>query len=329
MKDFPWPTTCLSILFTSLGDGIYQKWHALEDDSPSQKNFKAIADLIEKSGIVALLIQDAISVYHAAARRKTTNPVDRVYAIQQIFGFRLGNSAPNASTGHNFDLGELEDQLGEQMILQHPVISQEFVHTVIPQYGKAWRIHQSTVSPYRTMLDVDVPWSLALRPKALVSLTVYQSAGTMWASFDGQTLSFSRLKSSCDSWDSASGVPTLSYDFDAHQMVARFTRESHSYSSFRLPDENDRWKMVKWLCKTFAEDHLIVLALGSHTRRAEWAEGGALNYRNGVILLRENNYWSRVGICDWRWDCDGETALDTKIFEATDDPWRHTTGLFG
>lgn len=71
--------------------------------------------LIKTKGLAALASHNPIGVYGVAAHRSASNDWDYVYGIQQIFGFRLGQSNTDADMILHYPRPELEDQLG-----QHP-----------------------------------------------------------------------------------------------------------------------------------------------------------------------------------------------------------------
>lgn len=84
----------------------------------------------------------------ASNERTTSREVDRVYGIQQIFGFRLGASAPRevaeaelrGGLTRTFTREELEEELGEALVATFPVLSQ--IHALIApvDFGKGWHI---------------------------------------------------------------------------------------------------------------------------------------------------------------------------------------------
>jgi hypothetical protein len=55
--------------------------------------------------------------------RTTSHPVDRIYAIVQVFGLRLGKPAPDV-TGTVFKYPELKAQLDDALLKKYPITSQ-------------------------------------------------------------------------------------------------------------------------------------------------------------------------------------------------------------
>lgn len=64
----------------------------------------------------------------AAGSRTTRHEEDRVYGIMQIFGFQLGNSAPDVDANCTLSLEELNDQLGASLMEKDPGASQMHIY---------------------------------------------------------------------------------------------------------------------------------------------------------------------------------------------------------
>lgn len=87
--------------------------------------------------------------YSAARFRQTTRPEDRIYAIMQIYGFKLGNSALPKSKMKNFSLAELELQFLKALNGTSVVLGQAFQHLKVPEPGQTWCITNSIRVPER------------------------------------------------------------------------------------------------------------------------------------------------------------------------------------
>ncbi|KAI1523948.1 hypothetical protein PtrSN002B_011346, partial [Pyrenophora tritici-repentis] len=88
--------------------------------------------------------------------RKPSREQDCIYVIQQIFDLRLGETNPcNKRTSYAPE--QLEDELGEALMRDRPVMSQNFVHTSATlSIGKRWRLSIHLENP--TMpFDYDTP----------------------------------------------------------------------------------------------------------------------------------------------------------------------------
>ena len=83
-------------------------------------------------------------LYSAAYHRECYEPLDRVYGIMQVYGFKLGSSS---KSGGKFTLAELEDQFGEALNHIAPMTAQMHIHTAPPAPGAAWRPSRSSMMP--------------------------------------------------------------------------------------------------------------------------------------------------------------------------------------
>ena len=70
-----------------------------------------------------------MSTYKAASKPTTTALKDLAYSIQQIFDFRLGNTAVDAELGRQFTLAKLEDELIVALMKKYPLVNQYHVFT--------------------------------------------------------------------------------------------------------------------------------------------------------------------------------------------------------
>lgn len=76
----------------------------------------------------------------ASGKRTTSREVDRVYGIQQIFGFCLGASAANAPRAVTFTPAMLQEELGQALVGAFPILSQLHVFTEPVPFGEGWHI---------------------------------------------------------------------------------------------------------------------------------------------------------------------------------------------
>jgi hypothetical protein len=97
---------------------------------------------IQKSGCLELRSRIP-TVLLKASQNRTVNPMyanDRVYAIMQVFGFKLGRAAPDCPPDIEFNLDDLQDELGSALMSHSPIMSQMFLHTKPAPAGKGWRM---------------------------------------------------------------------------------------------------------------------------------------------------------------------------------------------
>lgn len=97
------------------------------------------SSLVDRSGISAIhAAQNPLVLLAASGDRTTLNDEDRVYGIQQVFGFRLGTSATKPSKPH-FEREELDVEFGRAFVSAFPVLSQLHVFTSPAAPGAGWR----------------------------------------------------------------------------------------------------------------------------------------------------------------------------------------------
>ena len=119
---------------------------ALLDSRPSglanedEVVFARFVHVLETAGLTQLYSWYPLATYAAAQHRVASRPEDRIYGIQQIFGFRVGKSGASARPGQTFDAEELDELFGEQMLLRYPTMSQfhRFTRHVAP--SRRWRL---------------------------------------------------------------------------------------------------------------------------------------------------------------------------------------------
>ena len=106
--------------------------------SPQQENLQTLRRIIDESGLDFTLCPNPNIQYAAARFRKTSYLEDRIYAIMQVYGYRLGNSATSLQRIRHFGLEELELQFLTTLTSQSVVLSQAFQHREVPEVGQSW-----------------------------------------------------------------------------------------------------------------------------------------------------------------------------------------------
>ncbi|KAH0366091.1 hypothetical protein KCU65_g5566, partial [Aureobasidium melanogenum] len=104
---------------------------------------------IRTSGLFFTMTNNPNVQYGMAHYRVTRHPLDRVYAIMQIYGFRLGESLHPCVP---VTLDGLELQLAQQLTFRSPILSQWFVHTTQPTDRRSWMISQRSYVPFELIL---------------------------------------------------------------------------------------------------------------------------------------------------------------------------------
>ncbi|KAJ4420986.1 hypothetical protein N0V82_004028 [Gnomoniopsis sp. IMI 355080] len=266
-----------------------------------------------------------LAAFVASGQRKTSCEADRVYGIQQVFGFRLGSTALEAPQ-RAFSRLELEVELGQQIIAKFPLMSQLYVTTKPVEFGHNWRISPDSIT-YVGVLDLE--WNRNLNESTEADLSDSQTMETVhgnqrdkdaliqearlvddntWGHFKGKTIRFNSLFACTEALtaelrDAASQDDPEGSDEAEEPMSLLILELDNSDFTAEWPngwkgtdDWVDEGEGCKWLANNFPEDDLIVLGLSSFTTRAF-----------GLILLRDHaysakgsvTYWRRLGYCEW------------------------------
>lgn len=185
---------------------------------------------------------------------------DRVRGIMQVFDLRLGESSPNAIPGKTYSLPELEDELGNELLLKYPISSHMIVQDVNCQARKAWRVNsRSTLieeahSLWRQVVDQGAPGDVE-RDTVLASngarLSPETFEGVNMLSFQGQ---FTRMETFLDVLGDLLGYFTPSLHLDTQWL--REMETSLSESDAHLVPQR-----FKWLTARFKQRNLGVLYL--------------------------------------------------------------------
>ena len=117
--------------------------------SPDLGRLQSLRTIIDESGIDFMLCPNPNIQYAAARFRKTSYPEDRIYAIMQVYGYRLGNSATSIRRVRHFGLKDLELQFLKALTSQAVVLSQAFQHLGVPEAGQSWCITNHICVPRR------------------------------------------------------------------------------------------------------------------------------------------------------------------------------------
>lgn len=152
----PWvgqTTSCcymleLSVAFAMISKRINRALITEQRNSGEQlecsEQFCKLQDMctvLDRSGVNFERGSNPNITYAAAQFRQTSRTEDRIYAIMQIFGYRLGDSArPRWRKARRFTFEELELQFLRALNTQSPVLSQAFQHLQIPRSGESWSI---------------------------------------------------------------------------------------------------------------------------------------------------------------------------------------------
>lgn len=270
--------------------GLQRRKHLLQDhsDAPGADILELtsrILHAIDECGCGSDWLQGSSNPniqYSAAKFRKTTYREDRIYAIQQIYNIRVGQSARPMD---HPSLEDLTEEFGLAINARSPVLGQAFVHTREPEVGRSWCITENS----------DVPDGIGDIPKlvGLTSTIARDESGRVVA--HGPSCTFENL---CDLWNlcpSDSLMVQIHLDEHIRQMV-----EAADISPSNTEGYRSR------LLASFRQG-VRVLLLGYFSRRNSTTSDMIDGY--GLLLEDSETFpceapgdsvpYRRLGICTW------------------------------
>ena len=123
--------------------------HQSGSQSPQSRRLQSLRTIIDESGLDFTLCPNPNIQYAAARFRKTSRGEDRIYAIMQVYGYRLGNSATSIRKIRHFRLEDLELQFLTTLTSQSVILSQAFQHLKVAEAGQSWCITNQIRVPQR------------------------------------------------------------------------------------------------------------------------------------------------------------------------------------
>lgn len=320
--------------------------------------------LMDQVGLSAIASGNSIAAIAASRQRITTREVDRVYGIQQIFGFRLGITLPGATpvTGFDFTKQGLELQFAKVLLTSYPILSQLHVFTTPVQLGSGWLLNSSSVPAKSTettnFYALDRFGQHTSEVRASCYMTTIDLDSVTWGQFTGLLCSFEKVATKAAELDpKLRQEPLYGTDYpkisileaylDASDLICeRLAYEGSGHHS--VPSGDRQRALVQWLSESFPADHLQILLLGPELPYTK---------RYGLTLLREEESrgdkiatkWRRLGYCEWwcrrqilpdrnydylplEMKCVFPEHLkeaDIMIFQGYKNEWKEVSGYFG
>ncbi|KAI0454253.1 hypothetical protein F5B21DRAFT_476442 [Xylaria acuta] len=285
-----------------------------------------IGSIIKEKGYLVLRSQNPMLLYSVAGKRTATKDYDYIYGIQQVFDFRLGNSAEGAIQ-RVYNRYELQVQLGEQLLQKYPIESQMHVfgEPVEDQHG--WSISMASRIPQE---DGWMHMRHLMTQKLISECTLglYRSDNRALGRFSGRACSFAEFR-----WAACNEVGPMmekgegfSIALDTIRQVPR--DEPPEYRTWgAVKDQRcgkEQIQLAEWLQICYEGLAFIVLLLGRHG--SPFYAGGTWFPERSIGLLLVNSlqeidnqaYWKRIGFAVW----DKEVHDLIKV-------WDEVNGLFG
>lgn len=354
-------STILNQVIESERPIIQARWQADKANADICKCLKYLEDvygMLNQRGLLALATRNPIALYNIAQYRRTMSDQDRVYGIQQVFGFRLGNSAPGVSNARSkpFDRFVLEDELGAAILVKYPVASQLHMFTEPVEEGRAWRVSgSSTVPSLKIQSGI---WGLKFEHRC--QLSTKKIKGQRWGFFSGRTCDFEELSRAWKSFHETSKLPGT--ESPQQIMLDTFLHTIHDEGLMDHPEEpiwtavwskrkeilrDEQQHRLAWglnalIPTEFEGEPPFVLLLGSFDdgSQSEQAVEKLTRYHVGLILVLKKAgtrpYWKRLGFCIWQFGYSDRApesiaSPHLALMRAEDHcvGWKMLSGLFG
>ncbi|KAF2246493.1 hypothetical protein BU26DRAFT_606737 [Trematosphaeria pertusa] len=273
--------------------------HALDVVLPSLKVLESIVQRVGLGGW-----ENPSTLYGSARFRECIDPLDRIYGIMQIFGFRLGAAC---DPSREYTLDNLEHQFATRINAGSPIMGQLFVHTEPVDLGKCWRISQN--SHIRT--------ALRLMSTMTLNLAQIRLDDSEQPVFAGPACDFRQI---AQQWTMAEekneGWPFWGVDGAVHFIAL----DENEYWYSRIPEdlrhiETENFALNQSLSNLLleiSEDELQILLLGQLLDPEDEEEAfpptmpGCVGILVRRVVFRERVAWQRLGLCVWAMDASRE-----------------------
>lgn len=313
----------------------------LRNDSLHESYYSSVR-LIEEAGLLVMSTDNALAVYTSANCRTNSREEDRIYGIQQIFGFRLGNSAISQSSTAKYSAAELGREFARTLLRTHPVLSQMHVFAEECPVGSAWMIGSSSIMPRDVVAHVgENVDKFTAEEMACAELSTREVSGVLWGTFDGVVCSYSLFSKISTYVSSVDRVPlAFVQELRKVQIFLDTSTELRDLKDFKSTlDYRDLGNEVaEWLSDQYPDDVLQVLLLG--WRRSSPGMRFAPKQMTGLILLRAQiagtAYYRRIGFCCWNEPLtlghSSQPEFESSVMEllcGLGSSWRREYGIFG
>ncbi|KAI0549030.1 hypothetical protein F4679DRAFT_548735 [Xylaria curta] len=285
-----------------------------------------IGSIIKEKGLLVLRSQNPMLLYSAAGKRTATEDHDYIYGIQQIFDFRLGNSAEGAIQ-RVYNRYELQVQLGEQLLKKHPVESQMHVFSDPVEDQHGWCISMASRIPQEDGW-IHMGHLMAQKLISECTLGLYRSETRALGRFGGKACSFAEFRrAACNEIGPMMEIGEgFSIALDATRQAPQ--DEPLEYRTWgAMKDQRcgkEQIQLAEWLQNCYDGSIFIVLLLGRHGSpffdKGTWFSERSV----GLLLVKDihevdsQTYWKRIGFVVW----DKEVHGLIKV-------WDYASGLFG
>lgn len=327
-------------------------WSERRQALSSHSMLTSLLDLVHRTGLRGLWLNNPIGLLGAACNRYSRSPVDHVYAVMQIFGpdFRVGKAANPEST-HEYTQDELENEFGMAILQKYPVLSQMHVHLDSQPPGRGWRVQYNSAIPWMVERGDMFGWdgsnrmdiNMEITPQTLCTLSTKTIRGMTWGHFSGLACPYRVLQQAWrDADESEEAVKLPQSRWRMHRMS---TQSIHMMALDRgthlspipahldavnvTPDANSQHELASWVAERAEDPFLCVSLLGK-------CEFGDEVFSTGLIMSEvihgEMQFWRRVGICVWLHSHITDASVANRlgqILSAECDQWQQVQQAFG
>lgn len=309
-------------------------------DEAAARTLSLILELATRAGLSTICESNVIAPYIASSSRTASREEDRIYAIQQIFGFRLGKTAIGFSD-YSFTLTELRHQFATNLLAEYRCESQMFLHSKPAPVGTAWLpnddsrvpagIENYRKSSSRAFSDASNKESAEIPTCMLV---VENFRGTPWASFTGSISSWSDFETifTREEQDNSGDRLVLKICLDAAD-------DEHSTGAQKPSLAVNGWgdELPSSLSSSLTGATAIILLLGHceiATNAYPFAKPAAVGLILKPFLVSETQpCYRRLGFCVWH-SGQADAPNDPNYLHSLEKPsstarWKVVSGLFG
>jgi hypothetical protein len=266
-----------------------------------------LSGLIDKTGFLDGVRGNLMALLTASHSRFAKKELDHVYGIMQVFNCKVGKSTDNSSEVRPYSIEELEDQLGAEILLRYPALSQLHVHESPVEVGRSWRFSHSSIVP--ELLRPFVAGSGEnTRTSILVTFSVHEAhTRVILGAFEGLITPFSIFaKRLFAEWPNSFQTGSTRTILDKQVPLVSPANDESLVPNYT----SDSITQAIWLLKQSPQTKLLLVALscghrdsGEENKPWKWALGllirPAPTHFARTIEIDQNNIWVRQGILIW------------------------------
>lgn len=298
-------------------------WSERSQVPRAEPHYSRLMNLINDSGLAALWYNSPMALLGVSHNRKSTNELDRVYAVMQVFGsdFRVGHSREDADPDYVYTLSKLEDEFGTAILSRYPVLSQMHVYLAQPAIGKGWCVRGNSAVPAIAERGDLFGWDSGnridvnrdTRCDCFCVLLTKVIQGVTWAYLSGTACSFKVLQRAWIEADEApyakqmmtSGWRMHRCSIPSIQMIALdrgidFSPDVPELDILNVVNqggEKRQHQLTALLAEHYEGAGLRVFLLG----RCHFSDN--FHFDVALLLLERSavgvTHWHRIGICIW------------------------------